>query len=704
MQPIFLCFSENLDYALGWMVVHSLWQGTAIAFLAGLVNIALRKKSAHLRYVVANVSLFLILAMAVTTFCYHYDFSKTLTQIRLIPTQDDAVVQILTDIPNPTSETTTPLSIQGFKDYFNHNVPLIVTIWILGVAIFMLRLIGGVSYIYYLKSRMNFPTDEYWTDMMQRLAERSGISKSIELVESAIVRTPMVIGHFKPMILFPMGIINRLAPEEVEAILAHEIAHVMRNDFLFNIFQSIVEALFYFHPAVWWLSSQIRNERESACDEMAIALINSKLNYAKALVTIQEMAYYPLSPALAFAGQRKSQFVMRMQRILNQPYKTNVMEKTIASLLILGTLFTLAIGQNQNATKENSKPTQTETPNDTPPQYLGQNTGQQTYNDITVVGDTLKDPFYLAIPPTPEIIALQKELAEMEKEFPQFEKEKLVEIAKLEQEVKAMEGDVSGFQKKREQEIANIENEIASMKQKLKEDEKENEAQLSKKLEYIKKMEAELERFTKQMEEENKKIEAKIAEKKKERDGQTTTRRSSVDGEINSLYGEIQSNLGEIMSKRGEIQSEYGEIASMRGELSGKHGEMSGKHGEMSGLRGEIAGKHGEIAGLRGEMAGARGEIAGKRGEIAGKRGEISGKYSELLFDTLIDDLKKDNLITNDKKLYLRLNAKEMFINDIKQSDAIHAKYKAKYMKGNQRGFEIYKRNGNLSMTIDDDN
>jgi beta-lactamase regulating signal transducer with metallopeptidase domain/predicted nucleic acid-binding Zn-ribbon protein len=704
MKPILLCFSENLDYALGWMVVHSLWQGTLIAFVTGLVNIALHKKAARVRYIVSNTSLFLILAMAVTTFCYHYDFSKTPSEIRVIPTQLDAIVQMPTDIVNPTSDIATPLSIQGFKDYFNHNMPLIVTIWILGVAVFILRLLGGVSYIYYLKSRMNFPSDEYWTAMMHRLAAKSGITKSIELVESAMVRTPMVIGHLKPMILFPIGVINRLAPEEVEAILAHEIAHVMRHDFLFNIFQSVVEALLYFHPAVWWLSSQIRNERESACDEIAIELINSKLNYAKALVTVQEMAYYPLSPALAFAGQRKNQFVMRMQRILNQPYKTNIMEKLIATVLIVVVLFGLTIGQNQKGHIENNSLTQAEMHNDTPPQYFEQNDASQNYNNITVIGDTLKDPFYLVIPPTSEIIALQKELAEMEKELPQFENEKKAEITKLEQEIKQMEGDVSDYQKKREAEIAKIEKEVVEMNTKITDAEKNTDATINKKLTEIKKMEVELEQFTRQMEAENKKIEAKIVEKKKERDGKTTVKRSSVEGEINSLYGEIQSNLGEILSRKGEIQSEYGEILSLRGELAGIRGELSGKYGEMSGLRGEISGKHGEISGKRGEISGLRGEIAGRRGEISGKRGQISGKYSELLFDTLIDDLKKDNLIETDKKLYVRLNAKEMFINDIKQPDAIYTKYKAKYMKGNQRGFEIYKRNGNLSMTFDDEN
>ena len=141
MKPIFLCFSENLDYALGWMVVHALWQATLIAFITGALNIALRKRSAQLRYVVSNIALFLVLAMSVATFCYHYDFSKEPTQIRLIPTQITTALQVQTEIQNPKSEIVSPLSIEGFKDYFNHNLPLIVTIWILGVAVFLLRLL-----------------------------------------------------------------------------------------------------------------------------------------------------------------------------------------------------------------------------------------------------------------------------------------------------------------------------------------------------------------------------------------------------------------------------------------------------------------------------------------------------------------------------------------------------------------------------------
>ena len=361
MKPNFSIFSENLDYALGWMVIHSLWQATLIAFISGIVLLILRKKAAKLRYLISNIALMSVLAAAIVTFCLYYDFSYdegTLTFIPTTPSVENAYAGTVEEAANLTiaeaikqqADNATiqhPLSIDVFKDYFNRNLPLILVIWILGVALFMLRLLGGLSYIYYLKNRLNFPDDEYWVALIEDLSNRAGLKKGVELVESAMVRTPMVVGHLKPLILFPMGILNRLSTEEVEAILAHELAHVLRNDYVFNILQSVVEALFYFNPAVWWLSSQIRNERESACDDIAINLIQNKMNYARALVTIQEMAYFPMTPALAFAGQRKSQFLMRMQRILNQPNnKSNVMEKLTATCLLIFLMIGLSFGSN----------------------------------------------------------------------------------------------------------------------------------------------------------------------------------------------------------------------------------------------------------------------------------------------------------------------------------------------------------------------
>jgi beta-lactamase regulating signal transducer with metallopeptidase domain len=357
MQPNFTLFSDSLTHALGWMVVHSLWQATAIAVLTGIVLIFLRKKSPKTRYIVANVALFAVFAASVATFAYYYQPDAP-SDTMIVTSSDPSVKPVVKwdettkaelEQAQATLATTMQnrLSLAAFKSYFSEHLPLIVTIWLLGVVAFLLRLMGGISYVYYLKGRMNFPADEYWLDMVDGLAAKTGLKKGVDLVESALTRTPMVVGHTKPMILFPLGVLNRLSPQEVEAILAHELAHVLRHDYIFNILQSIVEALFYFHPAVWWLSSQIRNERESCCDDIAIKLIGNSVNYAKALVAIQEMAYFPMTPALAFAGQaRKSQFLMRMQRILNQSNnKSNVMEKLIATLFIIITIVGLNVAQ-----------------------------------------------------------------------------------------------------------------------------------------------------------------------------------------------------------------------------------------------------------------------------------------------------------------------------------------------------------------------
>ncbi|MEY4905445.1 MAG: hypothetical protein RLZZ292_3260 [Bacteroidota bacterium] len=353
---IMTLLSENLDYAFGWMVIHSLWQATLIALISGIVLILLRKKSAKLKYILANIALCTVLLTAVATFSWYYhsvnrtkliDLSETITNSTIAKGNKDLAVAEIT--PSPVSPTVRTWSVANFRDYFDRNLPLVVLVWLLGVTVFVLRLLGGISYIYYLRTRMNFPPDEYWLELLQGLLKRTSIRKTVELVESALVRTPMVVGYLKPLILFPLGAINRLSEQEVEAILAHELAHIMRHDYLFNILQSLVEALFYYHPAVWWMSAQIRDERESACDEIAIDLLGNSMKYAKALVIIQELAYFPFSPSLAFAGQNKSQFLMRMQRILNQPQnKSNIMEKLIATLLVLFTLIGLNIAQNDS--------------------------------------------------------------------------------------------------------------------------------------------------------------------------------------------------------------------------------------------------------------------------------------------------------------------------------------------------------------------
>jgi beta-lactamase regulating signal transducer with metallopeptidase domain len=363
--------SNNLENAFGWMIIHSIWQATLIAIITGIVLILLQKKSAQMRYIVANAALVLVLISAIGTFYFQLENApKTNPQltelIEKAKTQTIVFQQNTTDLAekpdviNQKSDIEGPLSINAFKSYFTQHLPLIVMLWLLGVGAFILRLLSGISYTAYLRNKMNFPTDEYWLETLENLKNKIGLKQTIELVESALVRSPMVVGHLKPMILFPIGAINRLNPNEVEAILAHEIAHILRKDYLFNIIQSIIEALFYFHPAVWWLSSVVRSERENCCDDVAIKICGNSMTYAKSLVSVQEMAYFPTQMAMGFAGNKKNELLIRIQRVLNQPYKNiNNMEKIIATTLIIASLIGITYAQrNENTPQKAEKITE----------------------------------------------------------------------------------------------------------------------------------------------------------------------------------------------------------------------------------------------------------------------------------------------------------------------------------------------------------
>ena len=337
--------SEELIYAVGWTVVHSLWQGFLIAFLLLLAMQFLRKRSAKLRYEVSGLALFLMLITALCTFIGLYDHAGT---------QLAAEVQAIStgDVLSTTATEASLLgqSLETWASYFNEHLPLIVIIWLAGVAFFLLRLLGGLAYVQHLKHYNTSPLPVYWQNKMQGLMRRIPLRKAVMLVESSLVKVPMVIGFFKPVILLPIGAINQLSENEVEAILAHELAHIIRNDFLINIFISFIEVLFYFNPAVWWISGNIRLERENCSDDIAIRLCGSSISYAKALVSLQELDTSGVpSFAMPFSN-RKNQLLNRVRRILNQPQnRSNMMEKLMATCLLVIGLFLFSVGANSPA-------------------------------------------------------------------------------------------------------------------------------------------------------------------------------------------------------------------------------------------------------------------------------------------------------------------------------------------------------------------
>ena len=334
-----ITISDAILRALGWALAHSLWQGAVAALL--LLILLPRLQTARQRYWAAYGTLASIFLAALGTFFWSFEPESKLgtlwSDTGLAPGMLAEQAYFETNI----SET--------FAQWLESNHTLIVAVWLIGFVFFLFRLGGGLWQIQRLRTRgLNAP-DALWLEKTQVLASKIGVSRSVKLLESAWVNTPLTIGWLKPAILLPIGLLNQLSQAEVEAVLAHELAHIARRDWVFNLLQAFIETIFYYHPAVWWVSQIIRRERENACDDVALAATGNPIAFARALVQVQELA--TLAPTLALAmsgGKRRRPLLERVRRILNQApqQQHQVMEKITATVILFVLLALIGLRAN----------------------------------------------------------------------------------------------------------------------------------------------------------------------------------------------------------------------------------------------------------------------------------------------------------------------------------------------------------------------
>ena len=343
MTPNNQFISDETIHALAWTVVHSFWQGLLIALIFSLCISNMKNKTARHKYYLSLGALFSIaITAAFTFFTIHDSIIASSPEVFLVPTHT------ITDITQSQSISTQQGGnwYESTLSFIDANSSSIVFVWMIGLVIFMSRMIYGFYFIKQLRFSASSLGDKKWQHFVDRLLVNMGSAKSVEIAQSALVKMPMMIGFIKPIILFPVGVINAMEAEEVEAIIAHELSHVMRNDYFINIIQSFVEVIFYYHPAVWWISSIVRTERENACDDMAIAMTRSNVTYAKALLHIGQQNAKVNPFAMTFGGKKKK-LLLRVQRILNQSqYKPRVMEKIITSTLLFVLIVGISMGAN----------------------------------------------------------------------------------------------------------------------------------------------------------------------------------------------------------------------------------------------------------------------------------------------------------------------------------------------------------------------
>jgi beta-lactamase regulating signal transducer with metallopeptidase domain len=323
---------ENLMYALGWTLVHSVWQ---LIIIAGLLWIALRiiqTKSPDFKYKLALGGMFLSLIVGVGTFMYEYALFNPASAQNL-----NAFQVVFLDQTAVSSELSLDDSIQNLVNWIEIQLPLLVNIWFLGALLFMFRLVNSLSELRTMRKSSSEPTDFQLEKMLYRLSGKLGIDKIPALQITQVGQSPITFGFLKPIILIPAGLILHLSSAQLEAIIAHELAHVKRNDYLANLLQSGLEVLFFYHPCYWWMSQTVKELRENAADDLVIQAGVSPKDLAYALAEVLNFAKQnPPELALA-AGKYRNPTLQRIKRMLGYPAQ-NYPQNPIISLPMLLTL------------------------------------------------------------------------------------------------------------------------------------------------------------------------------------------------------------------------------------------------------------------------------------------------------------------------------------------------------------------------------
>ncbi|HAF30399.1 MAG TPA: hypothetical protein DCG75_15260 [Bacteroidales bacterium] len=337
--------SQNVITALGWNLFHIIWQGILVMALLSFILRLLSGKSSQIRYIISLFSLFIMLGLAIFNFTKHYEKETIENSVVEISERSQHQAPVLIDLNQSNIKFTSRELIQVVKERIENidrYFPLIVSIWILGIFIFIVKIVLSYIFTVRLKSVGTRVLSADWLDKFQKLQKQLKIKRAVNYLESKLVKVPIVLGHLKPVIVIPVEMITGIPTNQIEAIIAHELAHIRRNDYIFNVLQTIIETMFFFHPAVWYISSQIRKERENCCDDIALTVCEGSLIYAKALVSVQEFSLNRLYSAVAFSG-RKKHLLNRIKRMIMKPQnKSNFTDKIIAAIIILSATLALS--------------------------------------------------------------------------------------------------------------------------------------------------------------------------------------------------------------------------------------------------------------------------------------------------------------------------------------------------------------------------
>src|SRR6266850_1984236 len=298
--------SPELMRTLGWTLLHFIWQGVALAALFAVTRAACR--SAAARYALALGALVLMMASPLITFVWLHRESIPAVGSGAqgsLPgagkAAQHAVVAAVSGAPAAASLRAQPTAMLW-----------LVELWFLGVLILSLRTAGGLLLIERMRRKEIKRIGQELHEKCMALQRRMGLDRVIRYCECHRLDAPAVLGWFRPVVLLPMRALSGMDAQQIEAVIAHELAHIRRLDCFVNLFQIAVETLLFYHPAVWWVSQRVRAERENCCDDEAISICGDAVVYARALTLMEE---WRTAPALMMAANR-SPLAERVVRLL----------------------------------------------------------------------------------------------------------------------------------------------------------------------------------------------------------------------------------------------------------------------------------------------------------------------------------------------------------------------------------------------------
>lgn len=381
--------------ALGYAIFHSLWQSVLLFFPLQIVLFFCKKSS--LRYRILYSSFTALFLVFVTTFFIEWNDALSRPQQIISLTEFIHINDITKADLNMTANLQGHWwqNVAGFyhNPTFRKMLPAISICYVLGIMLLGLRMLIAIRNLKSIRNNMIQAANPL-QDRFASLVHLVSIKGKVALYLSEHVNVPLMMGHLKPIVILPVALVNQLDLQQTEAILLHELAHIKRMDYLFNILQSVMEVFLFFNPIVWWFSGTIRKEREHCCDDTTVALTEQPVKYAEALLQL-ELNRKQLQPALAATGNHKKYTLLnRIKRIVEMKTTSRRSPQSILAtltfFLFFAALFCYYTTVAQEPKKEDSTKKQTK---------------QTTYTSETsnATDNEVKEPNAVPEPPTPPV-------------------------------------------------------------------------------------------------------------------------------------------------------------------------------------------------------------------------------------------------------------------------------------------------------------